>query len=134
ANAMLPNRSALLALSALLLAPLLLPRGAAAQSLRGSPTSINRMYLHAVDHGIYFYKTSDGIRRAAKEGRFQRLSGNADYTTAGVSHPYVRPETRTFVERLAGQYRRACGEQLVVTSAARPQSMRLINGSVRSVH
>ncbi len=51
-----------------------------------------------------------------------------------MSFPYVRAETRTFVERLAGQYRRACGERMVVTSASRPQSMRLINGSDRSVH
>lgn len=131
---MLPNRTPLLALLGVLIVPLLAPRKANAQSLRGSRSSINRMYLHAVDHGIYFYKTSDGIRRAAREGRFTRLAGNADYATSGVSFPFVRPETRTFVERLAGQYRRACGERMVVTSASRPKSMRLLNGSDRSVH
>lgn len=129
---MLPIRT--LPLVLLVLAPLLLPGAAEAQSLRGSRTSVNRMYHHAVNHGIYFYKTSDGIRRAAKRGSFVRLRGNANYATAGVSHPYVRSETLTFVERLSAQYRRACGERLVVTSAARPKSMRLSNGVTRSVH
>lgn len=107
---------------------------AQAQSLRGSRASVDRMYRHAVDHGIYFYKTGDGLRNAAREGRFARLTPNADYTTSGVSYPFVRPSTLTFVERLATQYRAACGERLVVTSASRPQSMRLLNGADRSVH
>ncbi len=71
---MLPNRTPLFALLGVLLLPLLPPREAAAQSLRGSRSSINRMYLHAVDHGIYFYKTSDGIRRAAREGTLHPAS------------------------------------------------------------
>lgn len=105
-----------------------------AQSLRGSNSSVNRMYDHAVDNGIYFYKTGEGIRRAGSEGRFVRLGGNENYTTSGVSYPYVRSETRTFVQRLAAQYRAACGERLVVTSASRPQSMRLLNSVRKSVH
>lgn len=105
-----------------------------AQSLQGSRASVDRMYRHAVDHGIYFYKTGDGIRTAAREGRFVRLTGNADYALSGVSYPYVRPATHTFVERLAAQYRATCGERLVVTSGARPRSMRLLNGVDRSVH
>ena len=113
--------------------PLMAPH-AEAQSLRGSRASVDRMYRHAVDHGIYFYKTGDGIRTAAREGRFVRLTGNADYALSRVSYPYVRPATLTFVERLAAQYRAACGERLVVTSGARPRSMRLLNGVDRSVH
>lgn len=111
-----------------------LPVSLSAQSLRGSTSSVDRMYQHAVDNGIYFYKTGDGLRRAANEGRFVRLSGNANYTTSGVSYPYVRRETLLFVERLAAQYRSACGEQLVVTSASRPQEMRLFNSVRKSVH
>jgi LysM repeat protein len=38
------------------------------------------------------------------------------------------------VERFAQQYRAACGEQLVVTSAMRPRSFRLPNSVDRSVH
>lgn len=124
-----------------LVAPLLallslpvLPPDAHAQSLRGSRASIDRMYRHAVDHGIYFYKTGDGIRTAGREGRFVRLTGNAHYALSGVSYPYVRPSTATFIERLAVQYHSACRERLVVTSGARPKSMRLLNGADRSVH
>lgn len=106
----------------------------AQQSLRGSTASVQRMYRHAVDHGIYFYKTSKGVRDAATKGTFVALSGNADYALHNVSYPYVRPTTRTFIERLASQYRGACGERLVVTSAARPQSMRLSNSVRTSVH
>ena len=107
---------------------------AAAQSLRGSPSSINRMYHHATDHGYYFYKTGDGLRKAAREGRFVRLKTGTYYRVSGVSYPYVREETRIFVERLGRQYRAACGERMVVTSAARPKSMRLANSVSRSVH
>ncbi len=105
-----------------------------AQSLRGSPSSVDRMYNRAVNNGIYFYKTDDGVRRAADEGRFLRLSGNANYKVHDVSFPYVRPATYTFVTRLAAQYRRACGEKLVVTSATRPKTSQPWNSHARSVH
>lgn len=128
------NARPLLPLALLLALALAAPAHPAdAQSLRGSRGSVNRMYHHATDHGIYFYKTGKGIRDAGKAGRFVRLGGG-DYRLAGVSYPYVRAETRTFVERLASQYRSACGERLVVTSAARPKSMRLANSVDRSVH
>lgn len=108
--------------------------GAAAQSLRGSPASVDHMYRQAVAHDLHFYQTSSGIRRAVERGDFVRLGGNVDYTLGSVSHPYVLPITRTFIHRLAAQYRVQCGERLVVTSGARPQEMRLVNGAARSVH
>ncbi|MBW3630690.1 MAG: LysM peptidoglycan-binding domain-containing protein [Gemmatimonadetes bacterium] len=112
----------------------LLPQTAHGQSLRGSTTSVNRMYYHAVDHGMYFYKTPSGLKKAATEGRFVRLSTGTNYRVAGVSYPYVQEATRLFVERLGQQYRQACGERMVVTSGARPQSMRLANSVDKSVH
>lgn len=125
----LPAMSPLLAAATLLAAAPL-----AAQSLRGSKSSINRMYEHAVDADLHFYRTGGGIRNAAAEGRFVRLRSNRNYALAGVTYPYVRPTTRTFLDRLSSQYRSACGERLVVTSAARPQSMRLFNSARRTVH
>ena len=107
---------------------------AAAQSLRGSPSSISRMYYHATDHGMYFYKTGSGLRKAASDGRFVKLKTTDTYRVAGVSYPYVQEATRVFVERLGRQYRQVCGERMVVTSAARPKSMRLANSVSRSVH
>jgi LysM repeat protein len=53
---------------------------------------------------------------------------------ADVSFPYARPEVKTFVERLASQYRSACGERLVVTSLTRPLNRQPSNSSPLSVH
>lgn len=106
----------------------------AAQSLRGSRTSVNRIYSQANRHDLHFYQTADGIRRAGVRGEFVRLTGNSNYETANVSYPYVLPETHVFVQRLAAQYRAACGEKMVVTSAVRPTSMRLRNSVDKSVH
>ena len=52
----------------------------------------------------------------------------------GVSAPYVRPATRSFLATFAPRYRQACGEALVVTSAMRPTTLHLRNASQRSVH
>jgi nucleoid-associated protein YgaU len=41
---------------------------------------------------------------------------------------------KLFIERLGGQYRRACGEELVVTSLTRPLSEQPRNASIYSVH
>ena len=105
-----------------------------AQSLLGSRSSVDLMFRSAQQQELYFYQTSAGVRRAASNGTLVRLTGNGSYQLAGVSQPYVLPTTRTFVERLATQYRNACGERLVVTSAARPKSQRLANSVDKSVH
>ena len=111
-----------------------LPSLAGAQSLRGSRSTVARVYERASERGLYFYKTSGGVKSAAEKGRFVRLTGNADYKLHGVSHPYLTATTRTFVERLASQYRAGCGEQLVVTSAIRPLANQPRNSSDYSVH
>lgn len=105
-----------------------------AQSLRGSRASINRMYRHAVAEKLHFYETARGVRNAAEKGVLVRLVPNEDFTIHAVSFPFVREPTRTFVHRLASQYREACDEQLVVTSATRPESRQPANSTARSVH
>lgn len=105
-----------------------------AQTLRGSRDAVDRTYRKARDHDLTFYRTPSAVRAAAREGELVRLEGNADYRVHQVSYPYVLPTTRTFVQRLAAQYRAACGEKLVVTSAVRPKSYRLANSVDRSVH
>jgi nucleoid-associated protein YgaU len=107
---------------------------AAAQSLRGSPASIDRMYNHARSNDITFYRTGTGVRSAARDGELVRMSGNDDYRLAGVSYPYALAATRTFVQRLGAQYREVCGEKLVITSGVRPTTLRLANSTDRSVH
>src|SRR5690606_35835106 len=105
-----------------------------AQTLRGSPTSVERTYRQALNHDLRFFPSANAIRQAHEDGQLVRLSGNSDYELAAVSYPYVLPPAHTFVLRLASQYRSACGEKLVVTSAVRPTSMRLVNSVDKSVH
>jgi hypothetical protein len=124
-------------LTALLVLPAALALGAApaaAQSLRGSRSSVDRMYNHARSSDLAFYRTGTSVRGAARDGELVRMSGNDDYRLAGVTYPYVLASTRTFVQRLGAQYRQVCGERLVVTSGIRPTSFRLANSADRSVH
>jgi LysM repeat protein len=107
-----------------------------AQTLRGSRAAVDRMYRQAHADGLHFYQTADGVNRAVQRGTLVTLRTGPDYVVHNVRYPHVRPEALVFVERLASQYRSACGERLVVTSAIRPQyyQRRLVNGSDRSVH
>ena len=110
------------------------PVQAQSRTLRGSPASIDRMYRQALDHDLRFYETPKGVREAVAEGRFDTLRGNGDYIVHAVSFPYVIGATRIFVERLAQQYHDECGEQLVVTSAIRPETRQPANSADHSVH
>lgn len=112
----------------------LLPAAVHAQSLTGSRSSLARQSRAARQHDYTYLRTSSQVRAFARRGLLVRLSGNSDYRVADVSFPYARPEVKTFVERLAGQYRRACGERLVVTSLTRPTSRQPSNASPLSVH
>jgi len=107
---------------------------AGAQSLRGSKASINRMYHHARAERLHFYETSRGVRQAVDAGRLVRLVPDSNFTLHDVAYPYVKPATRTFVERLGAQYREACGHVLEVTSAVRPATRQPPNSTARSVH
>jgi hypothetical protein len=105
-----------------------------AQTLRGSRASVDRIYGQARSHSLHFHENSTSVRRAVQQGTLVRLNGNANYKVEGATYPYLLPEAHTFVLRLAAQYRSACGEKLVVTSAVRPRTLRLANSSDRSVH
>jgi len=107
---------------------------AAAQSLRGSHASVNLMYRRAVRGGLDFYETTSEVKRAVVRGELVRLNGNAHYVVANVRMPYVRPETKAFITDLALKYHRTCGVPMVVTSATRPMSRKLVNSSTLSVH
>lgn len=119
-----------------LLLPLLalMVTSASAQTLRGSRASVERIHRQALQHDLHFYMSGSGVRRAAAAGTLVRLSTNRDYLVDGAAYPYALPATQTFVARLAAQYRAACGQRLVVTSALRPTAVRLANGSDQTVH
>jgi hypothetical protein len=128
------HRSRLLAASLLAASFVSAATPASAQSLRGSHSSVNLMYRRAVRGGLDFYETSSEVRRAVVRGELVALTGNANYRVSNVRAPYVRPQTKAFIANLAVDYRRTCGERMVVTSATRPMSRKLANGSSLSVH
>jgi hypothetical protein len=105
-----------------------------AQTLRGSPASVDRIHRQAVSHGLEFFSSPNAVREAHRRGDLVRLEGNRHYTLVDVSYPFLLPAAHTFVERLATQYHSACGERLVVTSATRPTTLRLANSVAKSVH
>ncbi|HKH47927.1 MAG TPA: DUF5715 family protein [Thermoanaerobaculia bacterium] len=105
-----------------------------AQSLAGSKASMIRQNRQANQHDYTFIRTSGQLREFVRQGRLVRLSGNSSYKVVDVSYPYARPEVKTFIERLAGQYRDACREPLVVTSLTRPSTRQPRNASPLSVH
>lgn len=113
---------------------LLLAMPAAAQSLRGSMSSVMRQYRMAQDHDFTFLRNADQIRRFVDAGYLVRVPGNAHYVIANVSYPYARPEVKLFLERLGAQYMAACNERLVITSLTRPSTDQPDNASGRSVH
>lgn len=106
-----------------------------AQLLRGSQASVERMHSYAVNHSYEFLRTTAAVRTAATGGKLVALArSTTNYELHQVQHPYLMPAAKLFVERLAAQYHSACGEKLVVTSAARPSNMRVRNASDLSVH
>lgn len=120
----------------LLLIPIaaLLPQLAHAQSLRGSPESVDRMYYKAHAQNLTFFRSAEAVDRAAKSGEVVLLTGNMDYAVVGTQVPYVRPETLRFIEALGAAHRSACGEPIIVTSGIRPTARKLRNSHEKTVH
>ncbi|MBT8396026.1 MAG: LysM peptidoglycan-binding domain-containing protein [Gemmatimonadetes bacterium] len=104
------------------------------QSLRGSTASLDRQEHAARVHDFTYLGSPAQVERFVKAGYLVQVRPNRDFTLHGVSYPFARPEARTFILRLSSQYRRACGEKLVVTSMTRPLTRQPRNASSRSVH
>ncbi|MGZ8493048.1 MAG: DUF5715 family protein [Gemmatirosa sp.] len=109
-------------------------RPAGAQSLRGSPESVERMYQEAQRERLPFSETALDVHLAAGSGSLVRLVAGRDVTLRDVTFPYVTPATQAFVERLGQQHRAACGKPLMITSAARPTTRQPANSVAQSVH
>jgi LysM repeat protein len=105
-----------------------------AQSLRGSPASLDRQNHQARSHDFTYLQTPAQVRRFVELGYLVPVRPTENMGIHNVSFPYARPEVRTFLHRLSAQYRAACGERLVVTSLTRPISNQPPNASSRSVH
>jgi len=105
-----------------------------AQSLRGSSASLDLQNRIAREHDFTYLGTPDQVRSFVSLGYLVPVRANRDFDLHQVSFPYARPEAAIFIERLASQYRQACGQKLVVTSLTRPMSNQPANASPRSVH
>jgi hypothetical protein len=106
-----------------------------AQTLQGSRASMDRQVRAAQQHDFTFIDTPERVRFFADQGWLVRIESTRDFVVKNdVRYPYARPEVKLFAERLGRQYRRACGEQLVVTSLTRPTTRQPRNASDRSVH
>jgi hypothetical protein len=93
-----------------------------------------RQHRVAQSHDFTFLRTGRQVRGFVENGYLVRISGNANYELGSVAYPYARPALKTFIERLAAQFRSACGERLVVTSLTRPSNEQPRNASDLSVH
>ena len=107
---------------------------AAAQSLKGSHASVEKMYTRAVLNDLQFYSTSKGVYESVRDGELKLVSITMDLTLDKVSYPFVLPRTLDVLNVFAKKYHDACGERLVVTSAARPRTEQPRNASPQSVH
>ena len=106
----------------------------ASSSLRGGRSSMDRQARAAKSHDYTYLANPSAVRRFVRKGLLVPVKGNRNFDLAGVSFPYARPEVKTFIHRLATQYKSACKEKLVVTSLTRPRSHQPRNASPRSVH
>lgn len=109
-------------------------RPAEAQSLRGSPGTVERQNQQARAHDFTFLVDGSHVRRFVDAGYLVPVKSNASFHVKRISFPYARPEVAMFLSRLGRQYREACGEHLVVTSLTRPTTRQPRNASPRSVH
>jgi LysM repeat protein len=125
---------ALLSFAAAVPALGLCPDQARGQSLRGSQASVQRMYTRAVLNDLQFFSTSKGIYESVRDGELVMISITMDLTLEKVRYPFALPRTRDVLNVFAKQYHQACGERLVVTSAARPRTEQPRNASPQSVH
>ena len=122
------------AVAALLSLALLTAGTTQGQSLLGSRSSLLRQSRGAQEHDYSYLRTGGDVHEFVRRGLLVKLRGNSDYRLASVSYPYARPEVKTFVERLADQYRAACRDRLIVTSLTRPITRQPRNASHLSVH
>lgn len=122
-----------LILAVLLLIPAF-SAGATPSELRPSRPSLRSQHRSAKAHDFTFLRNPAQVRSFVSRGWLVPVPRGRNYELVDVSFPYARPEVLTFIERLSGQYRRACGELLVVTSLTRPRTHQPRNSSPLSVH
>jgi len=92
------------------------------------------MYSRAVLNDLQFLSTSKGLYESVRDGELKMISITMDLTLEKVAYPFVLPRTLDVLNVFAKKYHDACGERLIVTSAARPRTEQPRNASPQSVH
>jgi hypothetical protein len=103
-------------------------------SMRGSPASMERQHEVAVAEDFTFAESPAAVSELVAKERLVPITGGPDYTLHRVSYPFARPEVKTFIDNLSAEYKKGCGEPLVVTSLTRPRSEQPGNAHKLSVH
>lgn len=103
-------------------------------TMSGSPQSMQRQHMIAVESGYDFLRTPREVREALEAGDLVRLSGGEHYAVKHPSDAVTRPEVVHFLERFSVEYRARCRDRLVVTSLTRPLSRQPRNAHPLSVH
>src|ERR1700742_2493561 len=84
------------------------PAAATAQTLRGSPASVDLMYTTAHARDLQFLRTPQDIYDAAKVGALRMISMTNDLDLERVAYPFVLPNTLRFADSLAEKYHAGC--------------------------
>lgn len=107
---------------------------AQAQTLKGSPASVDKQYRAAISYGYAFVNGARSVSDYVNNHQLARVSPDRNVELHDVSYPYAVPATKQFVVRLGEQYHRSCGEKLTVTSLLRPRDRQPANSVAQSVH
>ena len=111
------------------------PRAEAQGSLQPTRAGLVRQSLAARAENFSYLQNDEQVHHFVRRGLLVPLRSTADYYIhQDLRHAVARPEVKLFVERLASQYRSACGERLVVTSLLRPKNRQPRNSHPLSVH
>ena len=102
--------------------------------LKGSRTAMRKQNSVAQQQDYTFLRTTSDVKRFVESGYLVPVGATQALKLSGVSFPYARPAVKTFAERLASQYRDACGNKLIVTSLTRPVEKQPRNAHKLSVH
>lgn len=103
-------------------------------TLLGSREKMERQHGAAETNAFPFLQTPADVEQYAQLGVLVPVEPSSELKLSKVSFAVTRPAVRTFVRRLAHQYRGACGQPLVVTSLTRPLDEQPDNASELSVH
>ncbi len=105
-----------------------------AQTLAGSPASMDRQNREAETQAFTYLRNPEDIEVFVRHGLLVYVPGNGEYQVDGASFPYARPEVKRFLEWMGHLSRTSCGEPVVATSLVRPKSHQPRNASIHSVH